>query len=150
MCEIVRCVWVTSTMCQICMSSVHLQVSWTITFVNLSTRSIFKQLFLAWLRSISDFWKLFFKFLFTCLLLEKLVNKRYFSVKKNLARFLEKYFFFIIDGKHFLEVVKNLKISFYLLIITNLILKLSIAIYFVLNFFFQFHFLEFDLIWFLY
>jgi len=33
---------------------------------------------------------------------------------------------------------------YYLLIISNLILKLLIAIYFVLNFCFQFHPLEFD------
>jgi hypothetical protein len=41
--------------------------------------------------------------------------------------------------------VKNLKISYYLLIISNLILKLLIAIYiFKKIFFFQFHPLEFD------
>jgi hypothetical protein len=41
--------------------------------------------------------------------------------------------------------MKNLEISYYLLIILNLVLKLLIAIYiFVLNIFFQFHLLEFD------
>jgi len=34
-----------------------------------------------------------------------------------------------LGGKHFLEVVKNLKMSYYLLIISNLVLKLLIAIY---------------------
>jgi hypothetical protein len=50
---------------------------------------------------------------------------------KNLTLFPEKCFFLIFDGKHFVEVVKNLEISYYLLIISNLILKLLIAIYFV-------------------
>ena len=49
--------------------------------------------------------KFFFKFFCVCLLLEKLVN-----------------------GKHFLEVVKNFEMSYYLLIISNLVLKLLIAI----------------------
>ena len=51
--------------------------------------------------------------------------------KENLALFPGKCFPFILDGKHFPEVVKNLKISYYLLIMSNLILKLLIAIYFV-------------------
>jgi len=34
-----------------------------------------------------------------------------------------------LDGKHFLKVVKNLEISYYLLIILNLVFKLLIAIY---------------------
>jgi hypothetical protein len=34
-----------------------------------------------------------------------------------------------LGGKHFLKVVKNLEMSYYLLIISNLILKLLIAIY---------------------
>jgi hypothetical protein len=58
---------------------------------------------------------------------------------ENLIWFSGKYFLFILDGKYFSKVVKNLKISYYLLIITNLVLKLLIAIYFVLNLFFQFH-----------
>jgi len=54
-----------------------------------------------------------------------------------------KCFPFILGGKHFPEIVKNLEISCYLLIILNLILKLLIAIYFVSSLFFQFHPLEF-------
>jgi len=46
-----------------------------------------------------------------------------------------KIFSFILDRKDFLKVMKNFEISYYLLIITNLILKLLIAIYFVLIFF---------------
>jgi len=92
------------------------------------------------------FEKLFFNFFCVCLSLEKLVNEKYFSVKKNLAWFPGKYFSFILDGKHFLKVVKNLEMSYYLLIISNLILKLLIAIYIYiyLNICFQFHPLEFN------
>jgi hypothetical protein len=72
---------------------------------------------------------LFLKFFYDCFLLENLVNEKYFSVKKNLVLFLEKYFPFILDGKHFVEIIKNLEISYYLLIISNLVLKFFIAIY---------------------
>jgi len=41
--------------------------------------------------------------------IEKLVNEKYFSVKKNLAWFSGKCFPFILDGKHFLKVVKKLE-----------------------------------------
>jgi hypothetical protein len=54
--------------------------------------------------------------------------KNTFQSKKILAWFSGKYFPFILDGKHFLQIVKNLEISYYLLIISNLILKLLIAI----------------------
>jgi len=47
----------------------------------------------------------------------------------HLAWFSGKYFPFILSGKHFLEVMKNLEMSYYLLIISNLVLKLLIAIY---------------------
>jgi hypothetical protein len=43
--------------------------------------------------------------------------------------FQKKCFPFILGGKHFLEVVKNLEMSYYLLIILNLALKLLIVIY---------------------
>jgi len=55
--------------------------------------------------------------------------KNTFQLKKNLAWFLEKYFSFILGGKHFLKVVKNLEMLYYLLIISNLVLKLLITIY---------------------
>ena len=95
-----------------------------------------------------------------CLLLKKLingkhfsVNKKYFSVKEKFGLVSRKVFFFILDGKHFPKVVKNLKISYYLLIISNLVLKLLIYIYiytyihiYILFciFVFQFHSLEFN------
>ena len=58
-----------------------------------------------------------------------------FQLKENLAWFPGKCFPFILGGKHFPEVVKNLEMLYYLLIISNLVLKLLIAIYiyFVLN-----------------
>jgi hypothetical protein len=98
------------------------------------------------------FKKLFYKFFYVYLSLEKLVNGKYFPVKKNifqskenLAWFLEKCFPFILDGKHFPEVVKNLEMSYYLLIISNLVLKLLIAIYILFWIFvFQFHPLKFN------
>jgi hypothetical protein len=61
--------------------------------------------------------------------LEKLINGKHFPVKGNLVWFPGKCFSFILGGKHFLKVVKNLEMSYYLLIISNLVLKLLIAIY---------------------
>ena len=56
-------------------------------------------------------------------------TKNTFQSKENLVWFSEKCFPFILDGKYFPEVVKNLEMSYYLLIISNLILELLIAIY---------------------
>jgi hypothetical protein len=86
------------------------------------------------------------------LILKKLINKKYFlstkntfKSKKNLTWFLGKCISFILNGKHFSKVVRNLKISYYLLIISNLILKLLIDIYILFWIFvFQFHPLEFN------
>jgi hypothetical protein len=71
--------------------------------------------------------------------------KNTFQSKTNLAWFLAKCFPFILGGKHFPEVVKNLEMLYYLLIISNLILKLLIVIYILFWIFvFQFHLLEFN------
>ena len=70
----------------------------------------------------------FLKIFFFCVCLP-LKTKNTFQFKKNLAWFLKKYFSFILDRKHFLEVVKNLEMSYYLLIISNLIFKFLIVIY---------------------
>jgi hypothetical protein len=73
--------------------------------------------------------------------LNKIKEKKYharlsmLNYQENLTWFSRKCFSFILDGKHFPEVIKNLEMSCYLLIISNLILKFFIAIYFVLNFF---------------
>jgi hypothetical protein len=55
--------------------------------------------------------------------------KNTFQLKNNLFGFLKKYFPFILSRKHFLEVVKNLEMLYYLLIISNLILKFLIVLY---------------------
>jgi hypothetical protein len=55
--------------------------------------------------------------------------KNTFQSKKILPDFQESVFLKNLGGKHFPEVVKNLEISYYLLIISNLVLKLLIAIY---------------------
>jgi hypothetical protein len=109
--------------------------------------------FTPYLFTENDFWKSFSKHFCIYLLLKKLVNKKYFSVKEKFDLVSEKYFLFILDGKHFSKVVKQLKISYYLLIILNPVLKLLIVIYniyiyiyifFFFWFFFQFHPLKFD------
>jgi len=67
------------------------------------------------------------------------------SQKKIWLGFQESVFPFILGGKHFPEVVKNLEILYYLLIISNLALKLLITIYILFWLFvFQFHPLEFN------
>ena len=71
--------------------------------------------------------------------------KNTFQSKKNLAWFQKSIFLKNLGGKHFPEVVKNLKMSYYLLIISNLLLKLLIAIYILFwIFIFQFHLLKFN------
>ena len=71
-------------------------------------------------------------------MLRKLINEKHFSIKNNLAWFSEKVFSFYFGWKTLSRSYeKKLKISYYLLIITNLILKFFIAIYFVLNIFFS-------------
>jgi hypothetical protein len=94
------------------------------------------------------FWKVknyFFNFsVFVCYQ-KSYWTENTFQLKKNLTWFLEKCFPFILGGKQFLKVVKNLEISYYLLIISNLVLKLLIAIYILFWIFdFQFHPLEFN------
>jgi len=87
------------------------------------------------------FWKVVFgkplsKLFCVCLLLGKLVNRKHFlvngkhfPVKEKFGLVPGKCFPFILGGKHFPEVVKNLEMLYYLLIISNLVLKLLIAIY---------------------
>jgi len=78
----------------------------------------------------SLFKKLFFKFFYFYLLLKKISQqKTLFNQRKIWLGFQKNIFLENLDGKHFFEVVKNLEISYYLLIILNFILKLLIAIY---------------------
>ena len=86
-----------------------------------------------------------------CLRLEKLVNgkhfpvnRKQFPVKGKFDLVSRKMFHFILGGKHFPEIVKNLKMSYYLLIISNLVLKLLIAIY--IYYFEFFNFIPYNLI----
>jgi len=82
------------------------------------------------------FKKLFFRFFYVCLPLKKLVNEKYFlvnrkhfPVKEKFSLIFRKIFFFYFGRKTLSEVVKNSEMSYYLLIISNLILKLLIDIY---------------------
>ena len=71
-------------------------------------------------------------------------TEKTFRSKENLAWFPGKCFPFILDRKYFSEVVKNLEMSYYLLIISNLVLKdCSLYILFWI-FIFQFHPLKFN------
>ena len=51
--------------------------------------------------------------------------------------FSRKFFPFISNKKYFSEIEKNLKIPYYLLIISNLVIKFFIFVYFILNLFFS-------------
>jgi hypothetical protein len=73
--------------------------------------------------------KLFFKLFCVYLLLKKLINGKYFTVKEKFGLVSRKIFFFYFGQKYFPEVMKNLEMLYYLLIISILILKLLIAIY---------------------
>jgi len=71
-------------------------------------------------------------------------RKTLFSQRKIWLGFQKSVFFENLGGKHFSEVVKNLEMSYYLLIISNLVLKLLITIYILFwIFIFQFHLLKF-------
>jgi hypothetical protein len=70
-------------------------------------------------------------FIFLCLfVIRKIGQRKIFSSQRKIwLGFQESVFLKHLGGKHFLKVVKNLEISYYLLIISNLVLKLLIAIY---------------------
>jgi len=80
-----------------------------------------------------------------CLSLEKLVNGKYFLVKENFAWFSGKCFPKKFGRKTLSGSFENLEMSYYLLIISNLVVKLLIAIYILFwIFIFQFHLLKFN------
>jgi hypothetical protein len=66
-----------------------------------------------------------------CLFAIKKVGQRKIlsSQRKIWLGFQESVFLKNLGGKYFSEVVKNLEMSYYLLIISNLVLNLLIAIY---------------------
>ena len=84
---------------------------------------------------------------FLCLFAIRKVGQRktLSSQRKIWLGFQESVFLENLGGKHFLEIVKKLEMSYYLMIISNLILKLLIAIYILFwIFIFQFHLLKFN------
>jgi len=87
---------------------------------------------------ISEKW--FFKFFYVCLLLKKFVKEKYFSVKRKFGLVSRKVFSSYFGRKIFFESCEKFRISYYWLIISNLVLKLLIAIYILFWIFvFQFH-----------
>ena len=96
----------------------------------------------------NDFWKIIFQ-IFLCLFAIRKVDQRktLSSQRKIWLGFQESVFLENLGGKHFPKVVKNLEKSYYLLIISNLVLKLLITIYIYILFWifiFQFHLLKFN------
>jgi hypothetical protein len=94
-----------------------------------------------------NFWEIIFKIFFLCLFAIKKVSwlKIFFSQRKIWLGFQKNVFLKNLGGKYFSEVVKNLEMLYYLLIISNLVLKLLIAIYILFwIFIFQFHLLKFN------
>ena len=92
---------------------------------------------------------------FLCLFVIRKIDQRktLSNQRKIWLGFQESIFLEKLEGKHFPEVVKKLEMSYYLLIISNLILKILIAIYIYIYiyilfwiFVFQFHPLEFNFI----
>jgi len=84
---------------------------------------------------------------FLCLFAFRKVGQRktLSSQRKIWLGFQESVFLENLGVKHFSEVVKNLEMSYYLLIISNLVLKILIAIYILFwIFIFQFHLLKFN------
>jgi hypothetical protein len=77
----------------------------------------------------NNFLKLIFQTFLYLFVIRKIDQQKIFFSQKNLTWFLEKYFPFILGGKHFLKIIKNLEILYYLLIISNLVFILLIAIY---------------------
>jgi hypothetical protein len=83
---------------------------------------------------VFGFWKVIFgkplsKISYVCLPLEKLVNGKHFLVKGKFGLVFRKVFSFYFGRKTLSGSCENLEMSYYLLIISNLILKLLIAIY---------------------
>jgi hypothetical protein len=94
----------------------------------------------------SNFWKMTFQTFLYLFIIRKVGQRKTFSSQRKIwLSFQESVFLENLGGKHITEVVKNLEMSYYLLIISNLILKLLIAIYILFwIFIFQFHFLKFN------
>ena len=75
------------------------------------------------------FEKLFFKFFLCLFAIKKIDQQKTFSSQRKIwLGFQKSVFLENLDGQHFSEVVKNLEMSYYFLLISNLVLKLLIAI----------------------
>jgi len=82
----------------------------------------------------SGFLKITFQTFMCLFIMRKVDQRKTLSCQRKIClSFKKKCFPFILDEKQISEVVKNSETSCYLLIISNLILNLLIAIYFVLN-----------------
>jgi len=84
---------------------------------------------------------------FMCLFVIRKIDQRKIlsSQRKIWLGFQESVFLENLGGKHFPEIMKNLEMSYYLLIISNLVFKLLIVIYILFwIFIFQFHLLKFN------
>jgi hypothetical protein len=78
----------------------------------------------------SGFWKIIFQTFLYLFAIRKVGQRKTLSNQRKIwLGFQESVFLKNLDEKHFPEVVKNLEMSYYLLIISNLVLKLLIAIY---------------------
>jgi hypothetical protein len=78
----------------------------------------------------SDFREITFQTFLCLFAIRKVGQRKIFSSQRKIwLGFQKSVFLKNLCGKHFLEVVKNLEMSYYLLIISNLVLKLLIAIY---------------------
>jgi len=85
------------------------------------------------------------KLFYICLPLKKLINGKHFPVKGKFDLVFRKVFSFYFGRKTLFGSCENLEMSYYLLIVSNLVLKLLIAIYILFwIFIFQFHPLEFN------
>jgi hypothetical protein len=96
------------------------------------------------------FWKSLSKLSCICLSLEKLVNRKHFLVKEKFGLVSRKVFLFYVKRKTLFKSCGILEMLCYLVIISNLVLKLLIAIFFFWIFFILIYPIEFNLIWFLY
>jgi len=92
------------------------------------------------------FWKITFQTSLCLFVIKKIGQRKTLSSQRKIwLGFQKSVFLKNLGGKHFSEDVKNLEMSFYLLIISNLVLKLLIAIYILFwIFIFQFHLLKFN------
>jgi len=78
----------------------------------------------------SGFWKTTFQTFLYLFAIRKVGQQKTLSYQRKIwFGFQESVFLKNLGEKHFPEVVKNLEMSYYLPIISNLVLKLLIAIY---------------------